>query len=432
MKSDRTTRKLRGHDRSRVGFARACGLCVAIVAGGCTSVPEFERQLEQIEFGPHQYRVRPSDTILTVAYRYRMTPDDLRRLNPGVTEPLRAGTPLNVYRDPAVIAAEARARREALAAERQSDRAAVVTAPAPPPERIERRPLSSATTRLDEAYTDQALLGMETRRAPAERPVRDWSAVERGTIDAGVPGGPAMDAIPVDPAVSGVDRPQAAPPASQVLTEQRASVRIDPRGQATTSPGRIGDRVARVPEASDARAGATPGGWPREEILPDPLEATLGPQREPRRASESRPVAQVRDDTRVAALARDSEGFAGRWYWPTDGEVARGFRPDQVGGQGVDIAGMPGQDVRAAMDGTVVYSGRDLSGVGNLVILRHPDNLLSTYSHADELYVAEDDVVRAGDPIASLGANENRESVLGFEIRRDGNPLNPLEFLPVQ
>ena len=85
--------------------------------------------------------------------------------------------------------------------------------------------------------------------------------------------------------------------------------------------------------------------------------------------------------------------------------------------------------MRAAAPGTVVYSGRDLSGGGNLVILRHDGDLMTTYSHADKLFVTEDDAVRAGDAIASLGWNEARESVLRFEVRRDGQPLDPLGFV---
>jgi len=54
---------------------------------------------------------------------------------------------------------------------------------------------------------------------------------------------------------------------------------------------------------------------------------------------------------------------------------------------------------------------------------------MTTYSHAAEIFVAEDDVVRAGDVIASLGANARNESVLRFEVRQDGNPLNPMNFL---
>jgi len=55
--------------------------------------------------------------------------------------------------------------------------------------------------------------------------------------------------------------------------------------------------------------------------------------------------------------------------------------------------------------------------------------LLTAYSHTRDLYVAETDRVKAGDPIATLGANTKQESVLRFEVRQDGNALNPMEFL---
>ena len=88
--------------------------------------------------------------------------------------------------------------------------------------------------------------------------------------------------------------------------------------------------------------------------------------------------------------------------------------------------------MRAAAAGLVIYSGKSLAGDdGNLVILRHADGLMTTYSHADRLFVTEDDRVRAGDPIASLGANEASESVLSFEVRRAGEagPLDPMRFV---
>jgi len=151
----------------------------------------------------------------------------------------------------------------------------------------------------------------------------------------------------------------------------------------------------------------------KEEIVPDTLEYE--------------PVQGGR-----AAINEQLQQYVGEWAWPTEGPVAREFAPHEVGGQGVDIAGTPGQDVRAAMAGTVVYSGRDLSGGGNLIIVKHNENLMTTYAHADQLFVAEDDHVVAGDPIASLGWNANRESVLRFEVREDGNAIDPMKFLPLR
>ena len=123
-------------------------------------------------------------------------------------------------------------------------------------------------------------------------------------------------------------------------------------------------------------------------------------------------------------VARDSS-----WVWPTKGPVARGFAPLKEGRHGVDIAGLPGQPVLAVKDGQVAYSGKDPSGSGNLIIVRHEDSLLTAYSHAKDLFVAERDIVRAGDQIATLGWNARQESVLRFEVRQDGNSLNPMNFL---
>ena len=118
------------------------------------------------------------------------------------------------------------------------------------------------------------------------------------------------------------------------------------------------------------------------------------------------------------------------WIWPASGTVARGFQPNVVNRQGLDIAGRRGEAVVAAADGTVVYSGQDLASHGKLVILRHKDNVLSAYSFAKELYVQEDEVVQAGDAIAGLGDTDAQSAILHFEIRKDGKPVNPMNYLP--
>jgi len=130
------------------------------------------------------------------------------------------------------------------------------------------------------------------------------------------------------------------------------------------------------------------------------------------------------------AVAASAPLSSGGWRWPSAGEVVRDYAPGEVNGQGIDIAGVPGQEIYAVGNGTVIYAGRDLSNSGNLVIIRHPEDVLSTYSYTKDLFVAEDDIVRGGDPIASLGWNSNRESVLHFGIRKNGKPVNPAQYLP--
>lgn len=120
------------------------------------------------------------------------------------------------------------------------------------------------------------------------------------------------------------------------------------------------------------------------------------------------------------------------WTWPVAGNIVRDYAPERINGQGIDIAGRPGDYVVAAAPGTVQYTGRDMSDSGNLVIIRHADGLLTAYSHLNDFYVAENEFVAAGQDIASLGWNSNRESVLHFEVRKEGKPVNPLTVLPLR
>jgi lipoprotein NlpD len=86
--------------------------------------------------------------------------------------------------------------------------------------------------------------------------------------------------------------------------------------------------------------------------------------------------------------------------------------------------------VRASASGTVVYSGSGLIGYGELIIIKHNDRMLSAYAHNRVRNVAEGERVAAGQQIGTLGRNERDEPVLHFEIRRDGQPVNPISYLP--
>ena len=118
------------------------------------------------------------------------------------------------------------------------------------------------------------------------------------------------------------------------------------------------------------------------------------------------------------------------WSWPCQGKLLHGFDPEQPGGKGIDIGGRLGQDVSAAANGWVVYSGSGLIGYGQLVIVKHDNSLLSAYGHNGKLLVKEGDAVRAGQVIAAMGENGANGPMLHFEIRRDGKPVNPLDYLP--
>jgi lipoprotein NlpD len=115
------------------------------------------------------------------------------------------------------------------------------------------------------------------------------------------------------------------------------------------------------------------------------------------------------------------------WIWPAEGKVISGFSD---GKRGIDIAGKMGQPVLAAGSGKVLYAGSGIRGYGNLVIVKHSNNLLSAYAHNKTIFVKEDQSVNKGQKIAEMGNSDTDDVKLHFEIRQQGKPVDPSKFLP--
>jgi lipoprotein NlpD len=97
--------------------------------------------------------------------------------------------------------------------------------------------------------------------------------------------------------------------------------------------------------------------------------------------------------------------------------------------KGIDIRGKAGDSVVAAASGRVVYVGSKLRGYGNLVIVKHNDDLMTVYAHNRKLLVHEGDQVKAGQLIAEIGGTDANTPLLHFEVRRDGNAVDPMPYL---
>ncbi|RMQ40070.1 Peptigoglycan-binding protein LysM [Pseudomonas cichorii] len=146
----------------------------------------------------------------------------------------------------------------------------------------------------------------------------------------------------------------------------------------------------------------------------------------------SKPVAVV---PVVIPPAGDSPvGVAGKsptgWAWPASGILIGKFSSNGSLNKGIDIAGDLGQPVLAASDGSVVYAGSGLRGYGELIIIKHSDTYVSAYGHNRRLLVREGQQVKAGQTIAEMGSTGTDRVKLHFEIRRQGKPVDPLQFLP--
>lgn len=137
-----------------------------------------------------------------------------------------------------------------------------------------------------------------------------------------------------------------------------------------------------------------------------------------------RPAPQTVAPRAPAPAAMPGAG-TGLWVWPTD----RSGAPRPVPGGGILLSGRLGQDVRAASAGRVVYSGNGLRSYGNLIIIKHADNLLSAYAHNREMLVRDGADVTAGQVIAHMGQSAQLP-VLYFELRQNGKPIDPLSVLP--
>ncbi len=178
----------------------------------------------------------------------------------------------------------------------------------------------------------------------------------------------------------------------------------------------------------------------REEPRPESLAATSLPQEDvsvPSEITSSPSVPATVTSPAIAAATQTVQStsqqaapaFNGRWQWPVMGSVIKKFSTAN-GEKGIDIAGNAGTPVKAAASGRVVYAGSGLRGYGHLVIVQHNDEFLSAYAHNQSLLVAEGDTIRPGQTLAYMGSSGTDRVKLHFEIRRNGDPVDPLKLLP--
>ncbi|MFW1676681.1 peptidoglycan DD-metalloendopeptidase family protein [Pontibacter sp. JAM-7] len=183
--------------------------------------------------------------------------------------------------------------------------------------------------------------------------------------------------------------------------------------KAGRSPNRTGGSIVR--DASVTQT--TP-------VINPPKTATVT-----KKTSSAKPSTQRSRPATKTPTSHVSTGPV-RWQWPAPGSVVQHFSTSGKVNKGINLAGKRGDPVFAAASGRVVYAGNGLLGYGNLVIVDHNQQYLSAYAHNSRIMVQENDTVKAGQKIAEFGNTGTDRVMLHFEIRRDGQPLNPLKFLP--
>lgn len=151
-----------------------------------------------------------------------------------------------------------------------------------------------------------------------------------------------------------------------------------------------------------------------------------GPQR--RQSQPNRRFAKPHATTQVSARVPRYRRFWGRWNWPAHGRIASSFAP-QLGKKGIDIAGQKGSKIYASRGGVVAYAGNGLQGYGNLIIIKHDNQMLTAYGNNARNLVSEGQRVQAGQVIAEMGIVNHQFYGVHFEIRQAGHPINPLNYL---
>jgi lipoprotein NlpD len=176
-----------------------------------------------------------------------------------------------------------------------------------------------------------------------------------------------------------------------------------PAPVATTAPG---ESIAPLPPSA-----ATP--------LPAPVVATTLPQQ-----TSTAPTPAPAPAAAPAPSPAPQSARAARFAQPVTGDI---IRPYGRGNEGIDIAAPSGTAVRAAGDGEVAAITQDTDQIPILVV-RHPDGLMTIYANITNIAVARGDRVTQGQRLADVGGGS--PSFLHFEVRRGFEALDPTQFLP--
>jgi lipoprotein NlpD len=328
------------------------------------------------------YRVVRGDTLYSIAFRRGLDYRDVAAWN-GITPPYKILVDQELRLAPPGSAASAVAARPAAAT-------------AAPIASVPSAPRSSANTTSSSGAVTTA-----TAAAPASN----------ASLFEDVPASQyAPPPAPVDSSTSAASAsapPKSSAGSARVVEASAAPVTANPPAPQTPEKNVAAPVVAAAPAA------------------PSPAESAAPVAKPPVDSASPTPAMKPSDSASASV-----NGVS--WRWPSAGKLVSGFVGGDQTKQGIDIAGSAGDPVRAAADGEVVYSGNGLIGYGELVIVKHNASFLSAYGHNRKRLVAEGDKVHAGQQIAEMGSSGAARDALHFEIRKNGKPVNPVEYLPAR
>jgi murein DD-endopeptidase MepM/ murein hydrolase activator NlpD len=190
-----------------------------------------------------------------------------------------------------------------------------------------------------------------------------------------------------------------------------------------------GARSAAVAPA--AQPAAIAAAQPVAAVAPPATKMAAADTQQKARLAQAGPTADE-PAVETPVKAAEATGALPTFRWPVRGKVitAYGAKANGKANDGINLAVPEGTPVKAAEDGVVAYSGNELKGYGNLVLIRHSNGYVTAYAHASELMVKRGDTIKRGQIIAKSGqSGEVGSPQLHFEIRKGSSPVDPLQFL---
>ncbi|WP_336287846.1 M23 family metallopeptidase [Bartonella sp. CB60] len=118
--------------------------------------------------------------------------------------------------------------------------------------------------------------------------------------------------------------------------------------------------------------------------------------------------------------------------WPVRGRLLSQFgqKKGTEINRGIDIAVPVGSSVKAAENGVVIYASDGLKDLGNVVMIRHEDDIITVYGYNSKLVVNRGQRIRRGDEIAKSGVSGNVKTPrVHFEVRKNRIPVDPIKYL---
>lgn len=282
-------------------------------------------------------------------------------------------------------------------------------------------------------YVYSARNPMVSATASEDRPVRLPPVTDAAPVSTGsIPSATLSSRDVLAPA------PQRKPVPVQVAAVEAPIIQSDgPAPRYSVSPKRKPYAAVKpvIPPAT-----VTPsvsGSVPTPKRMPSRLIETAKPapdvpQLPAGRSDEVKPSKPLETPQIVASVQPEAD-TGPKFRWPARGRIISGFgaKPGGDRNDGVNLAVPEGTPVKAAGEGSVIYSGNELKGYGNLVLIRHADGWVSAYAHNSALKVKRGDKVSRGQVIAEAGKTGSvTQPQVHFELRRGNKPVDPLKFLP--